>query len=165
MIFIDMGRYSYTKALDRLREWAESEGFKDISLNYTDVSLINWKDKTLNVPDIIRIEKNHTKETRVYLFLHELGHHELRRNWDRYRELFPILTEAEEFELIHPKDYSHRRRIGYIASEIEEEFMAWNEGLRLGNELGIRIDMDKWLKLKYKSVMSYIRYYGSKKNF
>jgi len=165
MIFIDMGHYSYTNALDMLIEWAESEGFKDISLNYTDVSLINWKDKTLNVPDIIRIEKNHTKETMVYLFLHELGHNELRKDWKRYGIEFPILAEAEEFELLHPKDYSHRRRLGYVASEIEEEFRAWAEGLRLGLELGIRIDIDKWHKLKHKSVMSYIRHYGSKKNF
>jgi hypothetical protein len=45
---------------------------------------------------------------------------------------------------------------------LEEEYMSWDSGYALGKSLGIEIDDEKWLELKNKCLMGYIRFFGKK---
>lgn len=157
-----MGRYSYTKALELLTEWANNEGYDDITFDHNDISYIDWVKKSLNIPKKIRIEGKYPVEIKVYILLHELGHHQLRKNWDSFTKKLPITAHAEHVHFFK-NDTKYKRRVMYTVSCMEEEFKAWEEGYKLGEELGIRINLDKWNTFKSKCLISYMRYYGSKR--
>lgn len=145
-----MKRYDYNKALNKLKEWAFNEGYKKISFNHNNVSYTSWKSNTLNSPNIIKIEGKYSLEDKTYLFLHELGHHILRKDIKSYEKLFP-----EQF-------FDSRRNKPYYVSCVKEEFMAWDEGLKLAKTLKIKVNKIKWVKLKSKCMMTYFEYYSKK---
>lgn len=145
----------FKKSLSILTEYAEKQGFT-VNLNYHDVSIIKWRG--LNEPKKILIEDSNSLEDKVYLFLHELGHNELRKNWVEYEKVNPVAAFAEVI-----KHYKYRRRIEYYVCVIEEEYKAWDAGFELGNRLGIKIDDKRWNELRNKCLMTYIRYFGNKK--
>lgn len=151
-------RYSYIHALEILTKFAIKEGYKDISLD-GDVSFIDWEPKSLNEPKKIKIEGNIDYEHQAYYFLHELGHHEIRKNWDKFKKKMPAAAIAEEKDNKIKKSM-HTRRTSYIVSTIEEEIKAWDEALKLAKKLDIKINSKKWNALRTKCVMTYIRYYG-----
>lgn len=156
-----MSRYSYKKALDILLEWSVKEGFIDIDLKYTGTSQIDWVKDTLNTPKDIKIEKS-TYEEQTYVFLHELGHHQLRKNWTKFHRELPTMAVAEEY-LHYTSDRKLVRRRDYMVSHLEEEYKAWEEGFILGQKLGIKINMLKWTALKSKCLMTYIRHFAGVK--
>ena len=162
IIFIDMGRYNYTKALEVLREWGLNEGYKSITFDHNDISEIDWVKSTLNTPKTIKIQGIYPIEMKVYVLLHELGHHQLRKNWAKFHKTIPVAAHAEHIHFIR-KISKYKRRVTYTVSCMEEEFKAWEEGFKLGEKLGIRINMDKWNTFKAKCLISYMRYYGAKK--
>jgi hypothetical protein len=147
--------YSYENAMSVLIEYAKNQGFKDVELNFDDISMVTWGD--LNTPDTIKIEEKHPIEIKVYILLHELGHHELRKDWGKFEQEMPIIAKAEML-----KEYKLKRRIGYYVSCLEEEYMSWDSGYVLGKFLGIEIDDKKWMELKNKCLMGYIRFFGKK---
>ena len=147
--------YSFKKSLSILTDYAEGQGFT-VNLDYHDISTVKWRG--LNEPRKILIEGNNTLESKVYLFLHELGHNELRKDWAVYERVMPVAAYADVIKL-----YKYRRRIEYYICTIEEEFKAWDAGFVLGQRLGIRINKKHWNDLRNKSLMSYIRYFGNKK--
>lgn len=157
-----MGRYNYTKALDKLIEWAHGEGIEKITINHDDISYIDWERKSLNFPKLIKIEGKYSKEIKVYLMLHELGHYQLRKDWDKFGELLPISYQAENSKYFD-KDKNLMRRTMYIVSSLEEEYMAWDEGYKLAGVMDIRINDKNWNAFKSKCLMAYIRYYANKK--
>jgi hypothetical protein len=154
-----MARYSYKKALEKLRQYAESEGFIDISFE-DDYSFISWDRNNLYNPSILHIQAKETIENQVYLMLHELGHHELRKNWDNFEKRFPVIAYAEEIKLIK-NNKKYMRRNSYIVSSLEEEFMAWSEGLKLSISMDIKVNMKKWIEIKSRCLKRYINYYAN----
>lgn len=152
-------RYSYKGALQKLSEYAIKEGYKKINLEYTDVSNISWVNKTLNQPKSIDIEKGYTFEVQTYIMLHELGHHVLRKDWEKFEKKLPIVAHAEKKGL--RKEYKYKRRGAFHVSSLEEEFLAWDEGLKLGIRFGIKINMKTWIRLKSKFLKQYIIYYAT----
>jgi len=160
-IFIDMGRYNYTNALFMLTDWAYSEGYKSVSFDHNDVSYIDWVRKSLNTPSVIKIEGKYPVEIKVYLLLHELGHHQLRKDWNKFTRVLPVSAKAEEVQF-YKKDSSLKRGVVYDVSCMEEEFKAWDEGYKLAMKLGIRINEKKWNEFKAKCLMSYMRHYSTK---
>lgn len=160
-IFINMGRYSYTGALSKLTEWAIKQGYSDITLDHHDTSQIDWHRKTLNIPKDIKIEGKYPIELKCYLFLHELGHHQLRKDWSKFKKTLPASAHAEHFHF-YRKVGKFKRRVTYTVSCMEEEFKAWDEGLKLAEKLGIRVNIEKWTMLKTKCLISYMRYYSTK---
>lgn len=152
-------RYSYKGALQKLTEYATKEGYTKINLEYNDTSYIKAKTRTLNEPNIICIEKGFTYEIKVYIMLHELGHHELRKDWGKFEKRLPVVAHAEVKSL--KKDYKYGRRKSFHVSSLEEEFLAWDEGFKLGMKLGIKVNMEKWIRLKSKFLKSYIIYYAT----
>lgn len=143
----------YEKSIKVLIQYAEQQGFK-VDLNHDDISEIKWFE--LNKPKVIKIQSKNI-EYQVYEFLHELGHHELRKNWSEYKKVLPTVAYAES---VKPSKY--KRRIGYYVSSLEEEYKAWDKGLELANQLDIKVKKIKWNTLKTKCLMSYIRYFGKK---
>lgn len=143
----------YEKSIKVLLQYAEEQGFK-VELNHDDTSEIDWIG--LNQPNVIRIQSKPI-ENQVYEFLHELGHHELRKDWSEYKKVLPTVAYAES---VRPTKY--KRRIGYYVSSLEEEYKAWDKGLELANLLGVKIKKRKWNVLKNKCLMTYIRHFGKK---
>jgi len=155
-------RYSYKNALQLITEWAKKEGYSEVNLNYNDVSYINWDlNVSLNKPKIIEIEGKYPTEIQVYLLLHELGHHQLRKDWSKYEKTLPIVAKAEH-EKYYNNELKYKRRIGYSVESLEEEFKAWDEGYKLANKLGIKINLKKWNLIKVKCMLLYIRYHIKK---
>lgn len=155
-------RYSYKKALNTVTEWAIKEGYEDISfdhndISYIDIPYIDWGVDVSTTPKIIKIQGSHPIEIKLYLLLHELGHHQLRKNWDRFKKILPIIAYAEE------NRGKYKRRVTYAVSCMEEEFKAWEEGYKLGEKLGVKINLQKWNAYKSKCLISYMRHYASKK--
>jgi hypothetical protein len=146
--------HGYKKAIKILTEYANNQGFK-VDLEFNDISIIEWDD--LNFPYKISIDGSLSIEEKVYVFLHELGHNELRKDWVEYKRVMPIVAYAES---VNASKY--RRRIGYYVSCLEEEFKAWDKGEELAKNFGIKINKKSWYKLKNKNLMSYIRYFGKK---
>lgn len=157
-----MGRYSYKKALGILNDYAVSEGYANIKFNHNGTSTITWVRNTLNEPKSIYIEGKYGLEIKTYLMLHELGHHQIRKDWRKFKKKLPVVAHAEQVHL-ELKDKRYKRRNSYIVSSLEEEFLAWDEGFKLGEKLGIRINMDKWIEFKSKCLKSYINYYANLK--
>lgn len=151
-------RYNYTKALAILRDYAIELGFKEVIFDHHETSQVAWNIRTLNTPTKIKIEGKHPVEIKVYLLLHELGHNELRKDWDRFGKLLPVAQQAETYY-----DNKYRRRQAYFVSNLEEEFMAWDEGLKLAERFGIKINRIKWDEYRSKCLMSYIRFYSTLK--
>jgi hypothetical protein len=156
-----MGRYNYTKSLEKLTHWANNEGYS-INFDHDSISYINWEDGTLNWPKEIKIESKYTSEIKVYILLHELGHHQLRKDWNIFEREMPILAHAEKVHF-YKNVSKYKRRIDYIVSSLEEEFKAWDEGHKLGILLGIRINEKKWHDIRTKSLFAYMKYYSEKK--
>ena len=155
-------RFNYTNALSELTEWAKNEGFSKISLDSEGISEIDWK-KTLDYqPKHIKIQGKQPIEYKVYLMLHELGHHQLRKNKDKFEKVLPVTAYAEHIDFIK-KVGKFKRRVTYTVSCVEEEFKAWEEGFKLAERFGIKINPTKWDELKASCLISYIRYYGAKK--
>ena len=160
-------RYSYKKAIQQLTEYAIREGYNDIELDYNDVSMIKWDKKSLSgiiiyEPKSIYIQGKYTLELKTYLMLHELGHHELRKDWDKFKKKFPAMAHAEHIHL-KTKATKYKRRDTYVVSSLEEEFKAWDEGKKLGDKFGIKINMQKWIAFKSKCLKNYINYFANLK--
>jgi hypothetical protein len=156
-----MGRYNYTKALHKLVDFAHEQGFTNVDLNHKE-SLMSWDPKTLNYPRAIKLDGSYNNEIKVYLFLHELGHFELRKDWELFGYFLPDVCEAETIKFMYGDKNITKRNL-YTVSMIEEEYKAWDEGYKLGLRLDIRINKDNWNWIKTKCLMSYIRHYGKKK--
>jgi Zn-dependent peptidase ImmA (M78 family) len=45
-----------------------------------------------NTPNSIKIEGNLSYELQTYIFLHELGHHQLRKDWNEFHKILKGLT-------------------------------------------------------------------------
>ena len=153
-------RYSYTQALKTLSEWAIHQGYNEITLNHDDTSYIEWEDNTFNTPKQIKIEAKQPTELKVYAFLHELGHHQLRKDWDKFKKTLPVTEHAERLHILKNVG-KYERRLTYRVSCMEEEFKAWDEGYKLGEKLGIKINLKKWGDFKARCLILYMRYYSS----
>lgn len=153
--------YSFKKALQILTKYATEEGYS-VTFDYKDISQINWISKSLNTPKVIKIQDKYNNEIKTYILLHELGHHELRKDWAKFESVLPVLAHAEAIHH-YTKDGRLKRQVSYIVSSLEEEFKAWSESKILASKLEIKIDEIKWNKFKTKCLMEYIRYYGAPK--
>ena len=72
------------------------------------------------------------------------------------------MAYAEHVHLFR-NDIKYKRRVVYNVYCMEEEFKAWDEGYKLAERLGIRVNEKKWSELKAKCLIGYMRYYSTKK--
>ena len=150
-----MGRYSYTKAMAKLVKWAERLGY---TINFDKGNSQIWVDERYRE---IWIEGNYPIEIRFYTLLHELGHHQIRKDWKKFKKAMPILAHAEYLHF-YKNTNKYKRRLTYSVFCLEEEFKEWEEGKKLADKLGLRVNQSNWDKLKSECLMTYIRKYGKK---
>jgi hypothetical protein len=158
-IFMGMSRFSYKKAVERLTTYAYNEGFKDVIFKGSS-SYVTYNDGMYYEPLKLVIEECGTYEEVVYYMLHELGHHELRKDWGKFMSRFPVIAYAEHLRKVK-KSRRYLRRNNYLVGTLEEEYKAWDEGLRLAERFGIRVNMKKWSIIKSKCLKAYIVYYAT----
>lgn len=151
-----MERKIYIDAIKKLKKWAFKEGFKSVTFNHDNISYVSWENDSINTPNKIKIESGHDAEHRTYLLLHELGHHQLRKDWDWFTENFPVLAKAEIAHLRKRGNYL-KRRVDYYLYTMEEEFRAWDEGFNLAHAMGIEINMNNWVALKTRCLKTYLK--------
>lgn len=152
-------RKSFKKVFRNLVEYAKGEGYHKVLENHDNVSSITWERMSLNEPKSIYIQYGYNLEYKTYMLLHELGHHELRKDWESFRVRMSTIAKAEE--AYYYEGLKHlKRRDGYIIGSLEEEYLAWDAGYKLGISLGIEIDEGNWNRIKFKCLKSYIKYYS-----
>lgn len=155
-------RYAYKAHLQKLFAYAESEGYRVNVFQHESSSRISWIRDTLNEPKTIYLDGRKSLEEQVFLMLHELGHHEIRKDWLVFTERLPIMAHAENV-YVATRAKKYMRRDAYLVFSLEEEFLAWDEGYKLALRLDIRLNLERWLRLKTKCLMSYIDYFSNKK--
>jgi hypothetical protein len=69
-----------------------------------------------------------------------------------------------EENIMNSKVNNYSRTQSYCIDVIEEEFKAWEYGLKLAKKLDIKINMTRWVKFKGECLMSYIKHYGKPKS-
>jgi len=157
-------RYSYKQARETLAQYAYSEGFIEVLFDYDGVStLFNNHLDPIYVPRRIKIEGKYDYEHQTYLMLHELGHHELRKDWEAFKAEFPITAKAEEFKS-RGYERKFRRRKSYFVASFEEEYRAWDEGKKLAEEFEIPIHFERWNRLRTDCLFNYMKYYSQLRN-
>lgn len=144
--------------LEILKKYAESFGFK-VNLNSKSSEMLT-KRGTLNTPYKINIINTNSTH-QCYLLLHELGHWELMKDWNLYKQNYQFTAIGEEFAC--EKIYKYRRRIAYKVDIMREEFSAWEEGKKLATKLNINIDELDYDRYSISPLFSYIKYLGNKK--
>ena len=146
-------KVSYKKALEMLTEYAYSEGYDLVDLEHVGVSKLHFEQS-------IHIQGDCSDEYKVYYFLHELGHHILRKDKEAFKKAFPLVYRVE---LLRSKPYKRKlkRRREYFVDALNEEYMAWEEGLKLAVEMGLHLHKRNWKNVRTGCLMAYIRYYSS----
>jgi hypothetical protein len=144
-----------TIELEILKKYAESFGFK-VNLNSKSSEMIIRRG-TLNVPSKIKIINTNSTH-QCYLMLHELGHWELMRDWDLYKQKYHFTSIGEEYAL--NKIYKYRRRLAYKVDVMREEFDAWEAGRNLAIKLNLYLDINDYNKYSIKFLYLYIKHLG-----
>lgn len=143
----------------KLRKYAKKLGFKVVLGRE---SMVDWKPGyPANKPAKIVIQEGLSDLHRLYDFLHELGHHELRKDWDKYEREFPATVKAE-FEWIHNDTNKYRRRVAYIAERVREECDAWNLGVKIARRNGVELNEVHYRLYSSKWLAQYTRLYGKR---
>tara|TARA_R100000458_G_C8224035_1_gene207589 strand:- start:438 stop:875 length:438 start_codon:yes stop_codon:yes gene_type:complete len=99
----------------------------------------------LNGGTTISINTKQNKRLQLYCILHEAGH--------------AILRSQPDYETNFP--YGDNRKNKSIARRIDvlrEEVMAWEEGSKLAQGLGIELDSKLWHKFLKKNLFDYVRW-------
>ena len=93
----------------------------------------------------VSINTNQRKRLQLYTILHEAGH--------------VIIREREEYETLYPygqKDKS--KTISRRVDVIREEVAAWDEGERLAQRLGIKLDHRLYHNFYKKHLFEYVKW-------
>lgn len=94
--------------------------------------------------DVITITNNQSLTSKFYTLLHEAGHFLLKNRDDRFvqpdRRNMTRLSQARRVKILH------------------EEFLAWDEGLKLAKELNLYIDQKQWERVSYKHLYDYVKW-------
>lgn len=81
---------------------------------------------------------------KLFSLLHEIGHLTLWRQ-SGFDDRFPGYQKSE-------------RHKHFKAATVEEEIKAWDEGLKVAQELDIELDMKAWHRHRYDCIYSYIQW-------
>ncbi len=91
--------------------------------------------------DIITISNRQSLISKFYTLLHEAGHWRLRRQDDRF---------AESSRSPGRKNKSQRLEV------LHEEFLAWDTGYRLAEEMKLWVDDAEWKRISHKHLYDYV---------
>ena len=127
-----------------VENWAYNKGFK-VEMKQNGHNTICFE------AFYITINASQGAENRLFSLLHECGHILLCQDEKRYKEAFPGVWNGIQ-------DKRRSRGRFFRVSLVEEEMMAWNEGLKLAKRLGVNINEDKWNKHKTDCLYTYLRW-------
>ena len=94
--------------------------------------------------EVIVITNKQSLTSKFYTLLHEAGHYLLRNKDDRF-------TQPDRSNMTRP---SQAKRVKIL----HEEFLAWDEGLKLADELNLYVNLKQWERVSYKHLYDYIRW-------
>ena len=97
---------------------------------------------------IVLNSRNHV-EKRLYILLHECGH--LLINSTKRDRVFAL---SRNTEAVMGNRTTRKRRVAVLSEEIE----AWKRGERLAKRLQLRINEDKFDKMRANAIMSYVEW-------
>jgi hypothetical protein len=100
------------------------------------------EDKVITINSSLRCEK------RLFIMLHEAGHMLLAED-DGYDQRFPALIE---------QPYGNKFTQANAVDVVRNEVLAWEKGLELANNLGIKINLDKWNKFRKTNLHDYLKW-------
>ena len=150
---------SLKKQESKLVKYANKQGFKVVD---GPESMVDWKPGyPANKPAKIAIQEGLSDLHRIYDLLHELGHHELRKNWQEFKAQYPATASAEYHWILNGIG-KHRRRVAYMAERIREECDAWNIGLDIAHRKGLDISVTDYRMYSSKWLAQYTRLYGGR---
>ena len=129
------------REFQKLTEWLEDRGYA-LKL-YTDApDEVRWYPKKE-----VHIDTRNWIEKRLHILLHECGH---------------ILVCSNSFDrsimLSSATDGRCTRGKAHAIARLGEEYEAWKRGERLAKRLSIRINAEKFDKLKTQCLMSYVNW-------
>ena len=117
----------------KLKNFAENLGYRVI-----DSDCDSWHHGSR----IISNNSNRTPENRIIYLAHECGHAQVYESHKlEYDEMFPGFKQGGK---------------NYKVSELEQEVLAWNEGLSILRGLGISFNMNKFSKIKTMCLRGYL---------
>jgi hypothetical protein len=99
----------------------------------------------------IHINSRNHIEKRLYILLHECGHVLIDSG-----KVDRVYSLSRETEAIVGERVSKKRRVAVLSEEIE----AWKRGERLAKRLGIKINEEKFDKIRTESIISYVEWAG-----
>lgn len=137
-----MASNKYTQDLNKLRKWLSARKWTlEFAKKLNEADLID---------NIVYLDPSLSKETRIYILLHECGHVLVFDN-KQYHKKFPYLNK--HFFNMKPK---RKETASFITEQLIEEMEAWQSGKRLAKRLNIKINEKKFHKRMIKSLYSYI---------
>ena len=133
---------SFRISFEIIEEWLDDKGYHVmLETDSSDGVYFNCKQVCLN-------SRNHI-EKRLYILLHECGHILINdRRDDR------IYSLSNDTEAVIGKSVSKKRRVAVLTEEIE----AWRRGERLAKRLAIKINEEKFDKIKTDAIISYVEW-------
>ena len=93
----------------------------------------------------ISVSTKQNKRLQLYSLLHEAGHAVLRQS-EGYEQRFPYGPK--------PKNRSISRRVDVL----REEVLAWDEGAKMAEMLGVELDQKLWHGFLKKHLFDYVRW-------
>lgn len=91
--------------------------------------------------DVIAISNRQSLVSKFYTLLHEAGHWRLRKQDDRF-------TDSTR----SPGRKNKSQRIDVL----HEEFLAWDTGYKLAEEMKLYIDDEEWKRISHKHLYDYV---------
>jgi hypothetical protein len=129
-------RPRYVTGLERVIDWVEARGY---SVDFSSTSNRAWltPDKAITVPSA------HSAHLQLMYLLHEAGH---------------VSVECSKPTKRYSRGYNapqKSRQLNYVIDVIDEELEAWERGRQLAHRLGIKLDDERYNRLKVRSVKTY----------
>ena len=137
-------RLAFTNGISKVVDWCNK---RNIKVYFCVGGEGQYIPQDGDIPTMIKIGTRFTIKNQLYILLHESGHHLCRISQERNR-IFDWGGEGS--------NQLERAKI------IEEEYEAWNRGLKLSKRLGIEIDQMDWEKFKARLLETYFRWAAEK---
>ena len=134
--------YYFKECIEKLRLWLNRKGYSlFFETGIQDCVYYSSKEVFIN-------SRNHP-EKKLYTLLHECGHI-LIDSSGRDR----LHTLSQEVELSMGKKVNRKKRVAVLSEEIE----AWKRGEALAKKLKIKINPDRFDKIRADAIISYVEW-------
>lgn len=124
----------------RINRWVDDKGY---TIRFGTSDYVDYDQK-----EVVLYKNKNSAKSIVYTSLHECGHIVIGHRKSYFKD-YKAIVRADSV------DGRHYRSNLYKYKKIKEEISAWEEGYRLANKLGIKIDKDDYDKFAAKNLVTY----------